>query len=58
MLKSDRIAQAVTALVGALVISTLSVGATVGPIHAAEPGQPWITAEPLVAPVSGDRAGA
>ena len=58
MFKSDRIAQAATAMVGALVISTLSIGATAGPVRTADAGQSWIAAEPLVAPVSGDRAGA
>ncbi len=58
MFKSDRITQVATALVGALVISTLSVGAAVGPVRASQPGQSWIAAEPLVAPVAGDRAGA
>jgi hypothetical protein len=58
MFKSDRIAQVVTAMVGALVISTLSIGAAVGPVRAAEPGQSWIASVPLVAASAGDRAGA
>jgi hypothetical protein len=58
MITSDRIAQAATALVGALVISTLSVGAAVGPVRAAEPGQSWIAAVPLGAASAGDRIGA
>ena len=58
MINSDRIAQVATALVGALVISTLSIGAAVGPVRAAEPGQSWISAVPLGTASSGDRAGA
>jgi hypothetical protein len=58
MITSDRIAQAVTALVGAFVISSLSIGAAVGPVRAAEPGQSWIAAVPLGAASAGDRIGA
>jgi hypothetical protein len=58
MFKSDRIAQVATALVGAVIISTLSIGAAVGPVRAAEPGQSWISAVPLGTVTSGDRAGA
>ena len=58
MFTSDRFAQVVTAMVGAVLISTLSLGAAVGPVRAAEPGQSWIAAEPLVAPSTGTRAGA
>jgi hypothetical protein len=58
MFKSDRIAQVATALVGALVISTLSIGAAVGPVRAAEPGQSWISSVPLGTASAGDRAGA
>jgi len=50
MINSDRIAQVATALVGAVIISTLSIGAAAGPIRAAQQGQSWISAEPLVAP--------
>jgi hypothetical protein len=57
MFKSERFAQVATAMVGALVISTLSIGAAVGPARAAGPGGSWIAAVPLVAP-TGDRAGA
>ena len=38
MFKSERFTQAVTALVGAVILSTLSVGAAIGPVRAAEPG--------------------
>ena len=55
---SERIAQVVTATVGAVILSTLSIGAAAGPIRAAESGQSWIAAEPLVAPGTGNRAGA
>ena len=58
MFRTDRFAQVATALVGALVISTLSIGAAVGPVRAAEPGQSWISAVPLGAASAGDRAGA
>ena len=58
MITSDRIAQAFTALVGAFVISSLSIGAAVGPVRAAEPGQSWIAAVPLGAASAGDRTSA
>ena len=58
MFTSDRIAQVATAMVGALVISTLSIGAAVGPVRAAEPGQSWIASVPLGTASAGDRAGA
>jgi hypothetical protein len=58
MFTTDRFAQVATALVGALVISTLSIGAAVGPVRAVEPGQSWIAAVPLGAASAGDRAGA
>ena len=57
MFKSDRIAQVATALAGALVISTLSIGAAIGPIRASAPGQSSIAFAPLVAPSAGDAAG-
>jgi hypothetical protein len=50
MFNSDRIAQVATALVGAVILSALSVGAAVGPARAGEPGQSWISAASLVAP--------
>jgi hypothetical protein len=55
---SDRIAPIATALTGALVISTVSLGAAVGPVRAAQPGHSWTTAVPLGAAGAGDRAGA
>ena len=55
MLSTDRFAQVFTALAGALVLSTLSVGAAV---RAAEPGQSWISAVPIGTASAGDRAGA
>ena len=58
MFNSDRIAQVATALVGALVLSTLSIGAAVGPVRAAEPGQSWIASVPLGTASAGDRTGA
>ena len=58
MFSSDRIAQVATALAGALVISTLSIGAAVGPVRAAETGGSWITAVPMGTASAGDRAGA
>ena len=58
MFTTDRLAQVATALAGAFVISTLSIGAAVGPVRAAEPGQSWIASVPLGAASAGDRAGA
>jgi len=58
MFTTDRFAQVVTALAGALVLSTLSIGAAVGPARAAEPGQSWISAVPMGTASAGDRAGA
>ncbi len=58
MFTTDRLAQVATALAGAIVISTLSIGAAVGPVRAAEPGQSWISAVPLGTASAGDRAGA
>ena len=58
MFKSDRFAQVATALAGALVLSTLSIGVAVSPVRATEAGQSWIAAVPLVAPTTGDHAGA
>ena len=58
MFTADRFAQLVTALTGALLLSTLSVGAAIGPVRAAEPGQSWITAVPIGTASAGDRAGA
>ena len=58
MFTTDRLAQVATALAGAIVISTLSIGAAVGPVRAAEPGQSWISSVPLGTASAGDRAGA
>ena len=58
MFTTDRIAQVATALAGAFVISTLSIGAAVGPVRATEPGQSWIAAVPFGAASAGDRTGA
>jgi hypothetical protein len=52
MSTSDRFARVATALVGALVLSTISIGATVGPASAAE-GQAWIAQLPIGAPAHG-----
>ena len=56
MFTTDRFAQVATALAGALVLSTLSVGAAVGPAHAT--GQSWIASVPIGTASTGDRAGA
>jgi hypothetical protein len=53
MSTSDRFARVATALVGALVLSTLSVGAAVGPVQAADSHQSWISALPFGAPTHG-----
>ncbi len=58
MFNSDRFAQVATAMVGALILSTLSIGAAVGPVRAAEPGQSWIASVPLGTASTGDRVGA
>ena len=58
MFTTDRLAQVTTALVGAFVMSTLSIGAAVGPVRAAEPGQSWIASVPLGTASAGDRTGA
>jgi hypothetical protein len=50
---SDRFARVATAMVGALVISTLSIGAAVGPVQAADSHQSWISALPFGAPTHG-----
>ena len=55
MFSTDRFAQVVTAVAGAFVLSTLSIGAAV---HAAEPGQSWITSVPIGTASAGDRTGA
>jgi hypothetical protein len=53
MFNSDRFARVATALFGALVLSTLSVGAAVGPVQAADSHQSWISALPFGAPAHG-----
>jgi hypothetical protein len=54
MSTSDRIARVATAFVGALVLSTISIGATVGPASAAKGGhQSWIAQLPFGAPAHG-----
>ena len=58
MFTTDRFAQVATALAGAFVISTLSIGAAVSPVRAAEPGQSWIASVPLGTASAGDRVGA
>ena len=57
MFKSDRFAQVATALVGALVLSTLSIGVAVSPVRATEPGQSWI-ASSMDTPGAENRASA
>ena len=58
MFTTDRLAQVATAMAGAIVLSTLSVGAAVGPAHATGPGQSWIASVPIGTASSGVRAGA
>jgi hypothetical protein len=58
MLNTDRIAQAATAMVGALIISTLSIAGAVGPVRAAEPGKSWIASVPLGTASAGNRTSA
>ena len=58
MFTTDRFAQVTTALAGAFVLSTLSVGAAVGPVHATHSGQSWIASVPIGTASTGDRAGA
>ena len=58
MFNTDRFAQVATALAGAIVLSTLSVGAAVGPAHATGSGQSWISSVPIGTASMGDRAGA
>jgi hypothetical protein len=53
MSTSDRFARVATALVGALVLSTLSIGATVGPASAADAGRSLIAQLPVGAPAHG-----
>jgi hypothetical protein len=53
MSTADRFARVATALVGALVISTISIGATVGPANAADGRQSWIAQLPIGAPTHG-----
>jgi hypothetical protein len=53
MSTSDRFARVATALVGALVLSTISIGATVGPASAAGGSQSWIAQLPIGAPAHG-----
>lgn len=58
MFTTDRFAQVATALAGAFVLSTLSVGAAVGPAQAAGSGQSWIASVPIGTASAGDRTGA
>ena len=58
MFTTDRFAQVATALAGAFVLSTLSVGDGFAPVRAAEPGQSWIASVPIGTASAGDRAGA
>jgi hypothetical protein len=58
MFTTDRFAQVATALAGAFILSTLSVGAAVGPAHATGSGQSWIASVPIGTASAGDRAGA
>jgi hypothetical protein len=56
MFNYDRFAKAATAAVGAIVLSTLSITAAVGPVQAADPKQSgWMgaTAAAFKAPANG-----
>lgn len=53
MFKSDRFAQVATAMVGAFVLSTISIAATVVPAQAAGADQSWIASVPFGAPAHG-----
>lgn len=53
MSTSDRIARVATAFVGALVLSAISIGATVGQASAANGHQSWIAQLPIGAPAHG-----
>jgi len=53
MFNPDRFARVATALVGALVLSTLSIGAAIGPVQAADTHQSWIASLPFGAPTHG-----
>lgn len=53
MSTSDRIARVATAFAGALVLSAISIGATVGPASAANGHQSWIAQLPIGAPAHG-----
>jgi len=52
MLSFDRFARVATAAVGALVLSTLSITAAVGPVKASTPATGWIGAANFKAPAS------
>ena len=58
MFTTDRFALVATALAGAFILSTLSVGAAVGPAHTTGSGQSWIASVPIGTASAGDRAGA
>jgi hypothetical protein len=53
MLKSDRFAQVATAMVGAFVLSTISIAATVVPAQATGADQSRIASVPFGAPPRG-----
>lgn len=53
MFNQDRFARVATAAVAALALSTLSLGAAVGPVRAADVHQGWIAAIPLGAGANG-----
>jgi len=52
MFSYDRFARVATAAVGALVLSTLSITAAVGPVKAGTPQASWIGAAQFKAPAS------
>jgi len=53
MSTADRFARVATALIGAFVLSTLSIGATAGQASAAIDGQSWIAQPSVVASAHG-----
>jgi hypothetical protein len=52
MFSFDRFGRVATAAVGALVLSTLSITAAVGPVKAGTPQAGWIAAAQFKAPAS------
>jgi hypothetical protein len=53
MFNFDRFAQVATAAVGALVLSTVSIAAAIGPVHAADAGRTQVASVQLEAAANG-----